>query len=36
MAALVMFSPKELLVVALAAVFATAVFLLRRRAGQSC
>jgi hypothetical protein len=31
-----MFSPKELLVVALVAAFATAVFLLRRRAGQRC
>ncbi len=32
--ALVMFSPRELLVVALAAAFATAVFLLRRRSGS--
>ena len=33
-AALVMFSPRELLVIALAAAFATAVFLLRRRSGN--
>lgn len=33
LAALVMFSPRELLVIALAAAFATAVYLLRRRSG---